>query len=43
MIDWEEDIQKIAVDYAVVRGGFEYDGKELAPLTGKRRPDSLKG
>lgn len=32
MIDWEEDIQKIAVDYAVVRGGFEYDGKELAPF-----------
>lgn len=32
MIDWEEDIQKIAVDYAVVGGGFEYDGKELAPF-----------
>lgn len=32
MVDWEEDIQKIAVDYAVVGGGFEYDGKELAPF-----------
>lgn len=32
MVDWEEDIRKIAVDHAIVGGGFEYDGKELAPF-----------
>ena len=32
MVDWAEDIQKIAVGSAVVGGGFEYDGKELAPF-----------
>ncbi|WP_276949541.1 hydantoinase/oxoprolinase family protein [Enterocloster lavalensis] len=32
MVDWAEDIRRIAVDYAIVGGGFEYDGKELAPF-----------
>ena len=32
MVDWAEDIQRIAVGSVVIRGGFEYDGKELAPL-----------
>lgn len=32
MVDWEEDIQKVAVGSAIIGGGFEYDGKELAPL-----------
>lgn len=32
MTDWEEDIQKTAVETAVIGGGFEYDGKELAPF-----------
>lgn len=32
MVDWEEDIQAIAVETAVIGGGFEYDGKELAPF-----------
>lgn len=30
MVDWEEEIQKIAVESVIVGGGFEYDGKELA-------------
>lgn len=30
MVDWEEDIQKIAVGSTIIGGGFEYDGKELA-------------
>lgn len=30
MVDWAEDIQKIAVGSAIIGGGFEYDGKELA-------------
>lgn len=29
MVDWAEDLQAIAVDTAVIGGGFEYDGKEL--------------
>lgn len=32
MVDWEDDIRAIAVETAVIGGGFEYDGKELAPF-----------
>lgn len=32
MVDWAEDIQKIAVGSTIIRGGFEYDGRELAEL-----------
>ncbi len=32
MADWAEDIRRIAVGTAVVGGGFEYDGRELAPF-----------
>lgn len=32
MVDWAEDIQKIAVGNVVIGGGYEYDGKEIAPL-----------
>ncbi len=32
MVDWAEDIQKIAAGSVIVGGGFEYDGKELAPF-----------
>ncbi len=32
MVDWAEDIQRIAAGCAIVGGGFEYDGKELAPF-----------
>jgi len=30
MVDWDEDIQKVAVAAEIIQGGFEYDGKELA-------------
>ena len=32
MVDWEEDIKKVAVGSTIIGGGFEYDGKELAPF-----------
>ena len=32
MVDWADDIQFICEKSAVIGGGFEYDGKELAPL-----------
>ena len=32
MVDWAEDLKKIAADVTIVKGGFEYDGKELAPF-----------
>lgn len=32
MVDWAEDLKAIAVKTAIVGGGFEYDGKELAPF-----------
>ena len=32
MVDWTEDLREIAGKIEVIRGGFEYDGKELAPL-----------
>ena len=30
MVDWDEDIRKIARKTVIIQGGFEYDGKELA-------------
>lgn len=35
MVDWAEDISRIAVASEIIGGGFEYDGKELAPLDEK--------
>lgn len=32
MVDWEEDIRSIVAGSLIVGGGFEYDGKELAPF-----------
>lgn len=32
MVDWAEDLRAVAVDMAVIGGGYEYDGKELAPF-----------
>ena len=32
MVDWPEDIRFMCAKSAVIGGGFEYDGKELAPL-----------
>ena len=32
MVDWADDIRRIGVGSTVIGGGFEYDGKELAPL-----------
>lgn len=32
MVDWEEDISRVAVKTIVIGGGYEYDGKELAPF-----------
>jgi len=35
MVDWAEDLKKVAVKTAVISGGFEYDGKELAAFDEK--------
>lgn len=32
MVDWPADIQEIVQEYVIIGGGFEFDGKELAPL-----------
>ena len=32
MVDWPEDIQQVVEDYVVIRGGFEFDGREIARL-----------
>lgn len=32
MIDWDPELQAVAKDVAIVRGGFECDGRELAPF-----------
>jgi N-methylhydantoinase A/oxoprolinase/acetone carboxylase beta subunit len=32
MTDWPEDIKKVAVAQALVGGGFEHDGREIAPF-----------
>lgn len=35
MVDWPEDIQGIVEDWAVIRGGFEFNGQEIAELDTK--------
>ena len=32
MVDWPEDIQGVVADSVMIRGGYEYDGKELTEL-----------
>jgi len=32
MTDWPDDLRKYVVRTKMIRGGFEYDGKELAPF-----------
>lgn len=32
MVDWSDDLKQIAVDAMIIGGGFEYDGKEIAPF-----------
>ena len=32
MVDWPEDIQRVVADSVMIRGGYEYDGKELTEL-----------
>ena len=32
MVDWPEDIQNVVEDQIIIGGGYEFDGKELAPL-----------
>lgn len=32
MVDWMDDIRNVAVGDVIIGGGFEYDGKELAPF-----------
>lgn len=46
MIDWPDDIKNVVVAQTIISGGFEYDGKELAPLdeaTACSFFDSIKG
>ncbi len=46
MVDWAEDLQAISVASTVVGGGFEYDGKEIAPFdeaAARTFFESLKG
>ncbi len=31
-VDWPEDIRAVVEDYVIIRGGYEYDGKEIAEL-----------
>ena len=32
MADWEDDIKEIAAGIEIIRGGYEYDGKEITSL-----------
>ncbi|MCI8524754.1 MAG: hydantoinase/oxoprolinase family protein [Oscillospiraceae bacterium] len=43
MVDWAEDLKSIAVDTAIIGGGFEYDGKELAPFDREAAADFFRG
>lgn len=35
MADWTDDIRAVTKDWAIIGGGFEFDGRELAPLDEK--------
>ena len=43
MVDWAEDLKTVVVDTAMVGGGFEYDGKELAPFDEEAARDFFLG
>ena len=43
MVDWAEDLKKIAADTVIVEGGFEYDGKELAPFDQAAASEFFRG
>ncbi|MCD8083149.1 MAG: hydantoinase/oxoprolinase family protein [Clostridiales bacterium] len=46
MTDWAEDLKATCADWAVIGGGYEYDGREIAPLDEKAAADffrSLRG
>ncbi len=43
MVDWAEDLKKIAADTVIVEGGFEYDGKELAPFDQAAASEYFRG
>ena len=43
MVDWAEDLKKIAADTVIVEGGFEYDGKELAPFDQAATSEFFRG
>ncbi|WP_320127501.1 hydantoinase/oxoprolinase family protein [uncultured Sphaerochaeta sp.] len=46
MVDWAESLKSIAVKTVVVGGGYEYDGKEIAPFdkeAAREFFESLKG
>ena len=42
MVDWAEDIQAICRGSVVIGGGFEYDGKLLAPLDREAAADFFR-
>ncbi len=46
MIDWAEPLQKVSIATTIIGGGYEYDGREIAPLdreAAKAFFSSLKG
>ena len=42
MVDWEEDLSRIATGIAIIGGGSEYDGKELAAFDAKGAEDFFR-
>ncbi len=42
MIDWPEDLKFFVKEYISVAGGYEYDGKELAPFDKQATADFLQ-
>jgi N-methylhydantoinase A/oxoprolinase/acetone carboxylase beta subunit len=39
MVDWAEDLQAVAGEIAIIRGGFEHNGKEIVPFDEKAAGD----
>lgn len=46
MVDWPEDIQRVVEDYVMIRGGSEFDGREISKLdvdTAREYFERMKG
>lgn len=42
MTDWDDELRRVCVDYKILQGGYEYDGKEIAAFDQEGALDFFK-